>query len=334
MQKNVLMLVVCLALFGCSFTGMLWAEKIAEFPELLAPRSMAIKGDRLFVSEKEDVSLYSIKRGRLLKTLARRGEGPGEFMRRANLNVFSRGVVAQSLGKLLLFDWDGQLIEEKRHRMYDLFHRPAGANYVTFAMVIDEKNGIGKFVVRIKDGAFKTKKDLGEMVYYDAKKATTPSGRIIRNAVGHRLAYDVFENIVVVGNTANGFYLEVFDPGGRRLHEIKRSYSPVKYTGADQKEYMDSLSKEEKASLKIVFPEHYPAYRSIYLGAGKLYVFTYKKKGGKGEVLVMDVKGNLLKTVYVTVIESGWFGTVAEGKYYFFKDNPETETWELHAERL
>ena len=58
----------------------LFAEKVADFPDIMRPSSIVVDGNEFYVIENtRKISVYSLSNNRFLRDIANRGEGPGEF---------------------------------------------------------------------------------------------------------------------------------------------------------------------------------------------------------------------------------------------------------------
>ena len=63
------------------------ATKLAEFPKLNNPVQIAVLQNRLYISEKAVLYIYSMKDFTLIKSFGGEGEGPGEFKRYAAIEI-------------------------------------------------------------------------------------------------------------------------------------------------------------------------------------------------------------------------------------------------------
>jgi hypothetical protein len=83
----------------------------------------------------------------------------------------------------------------------------------------------------------------------------------------------------------------------------------------------------------------------------KIYVLTYKKEKEKSEFVILDLKGKLLKKVFLPFNQSDeWFHyslakatsqasphatfTIKNGKLYQLIENEDKEIWELHITNI
>ncbi|UCE20753.1 MAG: hypothetical protein JSV46_00510, partial [Candidatus Aminicenantes bacterium] len=81
-------------------------------------------------------------------------------------------------------------------------------------------------------------------------------------------------------------------------------------------------------------PKHFPAIRNFSIQDDKIYVLTFKRESNANEVLLFDIKGNLLKKVFLPIRtmnpEHLSPFSFYKDKFYQLVFNEETENWELH----
>ena len=102
-------------------------------------------------------------------------------------------------------------------------------------------------------------------------------------------------------------------------------------------------------TIHLVYPDHFPAIRDVISDPiqKKLYVKTYKKKDEKEEYMVMDLKGKILKTIFLPEVRPEPFFeqlqgdkkyyTIHNGTFYYLEmklNDEDEEEWEVHAVQL
>jgi hypothetical protein len=83
------------------------------------------------------------------------------------------------------------------------------------------------------------------------------------------------------------------------------------------------------------FPDYFPVIRYLYISSDKIYVQTYKKENGKNEFFILNINGQLIKIVYLSIVKMygdsfSYPFTVYNGNLYQLVDNDNLEEWELH----
>ncbi|MGD2085254.1 MAG: hypothetical protein PVH61_03635 [Candidatus Aminicenantes bacterium] len=129
-------------------------------------------------------------------------------------------------------------------------------------------------------------------------------------------------------------------------------------TEADKKRYLDYFKTSrvfgkayDQMKSRLEFPSYFPALQTFAVADGKIYAVTYGKKNGKTEVLVLDLKGKLLKTVFLPLhqrddelamtlenrvarqVTNSTFA-IKNGKFYQVLENQNEESWELHIHEI
>jgi hypothetical protein len=148
--------------------------------------------------------------------------------------------------------------------------------------------------------------------------------------------YQIYNEKIFMGDTAKGFFFRVFNQKGEKLYDIKVEYEKRKFTEEDKTNFLNSIKKSKyyernKDRIMYKFPEYFPAYRLFYITSGKIYVFTYKKRDKMRELIILDLRGNVLKT---TFFDYKNMSTIYNDRFYYLKENEEEEEWELFVEDI
>ena len=137
---------------------------------------------------------------------------------------------------------------------------------------------------------------------------------------------------------------------GNKKSEIKKDYEKIRVSPQFETNYMKEQRQSKrwqqlKANFNYKFKTYFPAFSSFKTRQDKIYLTSYKKRDGKFEVVVLDLRGNILKRVFVMPQSkhgsindqyrplSGTYD-IYQDKLYFLKDNEEEEGWELHVENI
>jgi hypothetical protein len=84
--------------------------------------------------------------------------------------------------------------------------------------------------------------------------------------------------------------------------------------------------------VKYTFPKYFPAFKRIFINSGNIYAVTFKKKSNKNEIIIMDLKGKILKRVFLEL--RGKCLQFFDGGLYYLNDNFANEEWELFYEPI
>ncbi|MCP4153543.1 MAG: hypothetical protein GY757_37795 [bacterium] len=334
MKKFFLIIILFFLLLTSPFV---FAAKLAVLPELNVPFSFCVEGELMYVSDRATttVHLYSMKDYKRVKQLGRKGEGPREFVFPPRIAASSDYVLFSSFGKIMLYSRNGAYLKERLVPRGKGGLSPMNEGYIGFSYRNDfeTKTFINEIV--IFDNELNTVKTLAKKV-----RKSTP-GRMERPAFRDFYDYEIYRGNLYIGDTKKGFFIEVFDSSGKKLYDIVKEYKKQEVSeerkAEFEKKFYESMKRNPgwnaiKNRHSIFYSDYYPAFRKLYVDSGRIYTITFKKQGGKYELIVMDLKGKEIKRCFVPAAGSKY--SINNNKYYYLKENKETETWELFAKKL
>ena len=73
MKKFVLVLFIFFLLFT------VYAERVAELPQLIKPNAICVDNSRVYITQEKKVFVYTLDPFKLKTRFGKKGEGPGEF---------------------------------------------------------------------------------------------------------------------------------------------------------------------------------------------------------------------------------------------------------------
>lgn len=340
-----------LLLFLCMVGSMILAEKVIEFPDLMKPRIMKIDEDEMFIAEGFNVKVYSLKSGKMKFKFGKQGEGPGEFRMYFLLNVFILPdcVYAQSHDKVAWFSREGKFLKEKGTPNAMISLIPIGDKFIGVDFdnsQLDSKNIVYQSI-SIYDSNIKIIKTIYRNLF-DAKVIFRPGINTTAEykMIGHYYGADcdIKSEKIIVSDSRKGFYIEVFDGSGKKLYSINKKFEKIKVPEdykkrALEKEKIQTASEWQLLKRrKFTFYKYFPPFWTVKFINGKIYVGTYKMKDNDFEFIILNVKGNILKRVFLPIKEVMAFKDnlfhFDNGKFYNLIENEEKEIWELHIHEL
>ena len=327
MKKIVLILLGVLVLSGVEFS-----EKLADLPEVMQPRDIHVYGDRIYIGDNKTIHVYSLKDFKQIRQFGKEGEGPGEFNFSIRLEVFPEKLVVNTRGKLIFFNLEGRFIKEYKIDYGISLLSPVGSNFTASVYVGPKAQKINLYDKEIKFMETIYEGSLGHASYWqsDAKKIDI---MMVKDYVEKQ----VYKDRIYIGDTSKGFYFAVFDSAGKKLYEVKKDHKLLKIS-EEQKAEMIRKDREKpgyekwKNKINYLFPDYFPAYRSIRIADDKMYFVTFLSKNGKDETIVTDLKGNFLgKTVVPSEL---WLFSISKDKLYYLVENEDEEMWELFGAEI
>lgn len=354
MSKKMMFLIMVLLLAGFIFPA-----RVGVLTEVMKPDTIAISEGKLYVVEGSTVYIYSLKDIRFIKKFGKQGDGPGEMAAFNGLpnkiDISPGGILIDSPTKLAYFSLDGAYIKEKRKiSPVILGYVSLGDNFVVRKLV-QETDKKTYSCICIVDPDFKEIKELYRHLWM--QQGNPPAATAIDMVMDFAI-FQVYENKIFVDESDNGFHIEVFDDKGNKLYKIEKDYEKIKVTAKDRNDAEnrfreDPFIKAQEARLggwnqlktlfSMNFPDTFPPIRDMEVSEGKIYVQTFKKTDGKDEYLVMDLKGNIIKKVFVPAFENtpmlarmmgAKLHVIEAGKLYYLIENIDEEEWELHIETI
>ena len=330
-------------LFLLVFVPGVFSADLVRMKELTNPLAIDADNDQIYVTEEASVFIYSRQDIKFKKIFGGKGEGPGEFKIRVdrpmNLCVRDNDLVVSSFGRFSYFSKDGTYkTETKTKPVYTMAAKPFGSQSVGIGVLSEGQDFL---TLNIYDEQLNKKKELfrlEEEIRLEGKKSVY---YYLHFPVSFATSFITYEDRVYV-TWGKDDKIKVFDNTGKRAAEIPVKTEKQKLT-EDYKEKVANHFKNDKSLPRpiyerfyknMVFPEFFPSIRDMRIDDGKIYVVTYQKEKQLTKTLIFDLKGKLVKTVSLSLIEmdvkSIYPFTIKNGKLYQLVEDFESENWYLH----
>jgi hypothetical protein len=328
------------------FFNQAYAKKMSVLAEVGSPQDMVVDNGQLIITDRTDkVHAYSLKDFKYQGLISRRGEGPGEIRITPFLTVSPGYIFLYSLGKGIFFSRDGKLIREFRIPQVGTHSvAPLGEDFVCKKWEKNKRNGGNYYDLSIYSYTGEEKLKFKKMLYYfDAPPRKRSGGKWDYDVVKEYNDYIIYDNKVFVGDSTKGLFIAVFDNQGNEINQIKLDTEKIKVTDQYKNKLSNMIKKDPlwrshgEGMYNLVFPEYFPAFYRFSVDNGKVYFLTYKlKDDNQREVIITDLKGNLLKRSHVPWIENELRidYSIENDKFYYIIVNEETEDWEIHVEEI
>jgi beta-lactamase regulating signal transducer with metallopeptidase domain len=336
-------------------------EREFTLPAGMEPVSLVADKDRIYIGEEENfpykpeshIAVFSAADFSLLAKIGWEGKGVGEFliMGPSRFQVADGQIWAQDLRKFVLFSLDGVFQKEisiPRGMFLSLYPLvPVGDNFVTFAsdwMDIDKGNN--RAFGRLFDSELRQVREFYEELplpdpppppippppqrnQTDAKAEQAPIVKKDYQAIPDCIDFAVAEDKIYVADTRKGFHIAVFDSLGTPLYEINKDYVPLPVPPDYKAALMNKLQRTQgwlNQVANIKFRDSFPAFYSYKIADGKIYVSTYAEKDGLHELVVMNLKGDVLKRSFAFPLGPSYESMynnfcVAKDQYAILSDN-------------
>jgi hypothetical protein len=353
-QISLTVLTVVLLIF---FTSSISAVKVIPFGEVNRPISINVDDAYIYIVEFPGIYLYSLEGFKLVKKFGKRGEGPGEIMgfNRVHLHVQPDKIMLSNKHKIMYFSKQGDFLKEfKSNPSFWGKVIPIEGNFVSMNRPRDPSNYFHN--IRIYNSDLEEIKDIHQGDYWFQHLT-----RSKKNSLPLYIQFPQFHvdgNKIFLKGLEEDFVIHVFAASGKKLYSINREYKKIKMTAEDKNRYLDYFKTSrifgrayDQMKSRLEFPVYFPALQTFAVADGKIYVVTYGKKNGKTEVLVLDLKGKLLKTVFLPLhqrddelamtlenrvsrqVTNSTFA-IKNGKFYQVLENQDKQSWELHIHEI
>jgi hypothetical protein len=239
--------------------------------------------ENIYVSDMKAAHIQVFdKNGDYVRTIGRRGQGPGELQAPIDIKALPQGVlVVNDAGQLRLnfFSLNGEHLRNLLTHKYTALRRPVldsqGNIIAGYATVEDE----------IKYELTKFDSDLNPLftltTYPEqlsgAKSTTVHYFEWYRTT---NLVWNVNEQDQIIWGHMSKYELFVHNPDGRLIKKIVREYDGIEITNQEKEKLIKVIFGDNPvpSNMDLQFPERYPPFiRFSCDEEGKIYVQTYDK---------------------------------------------------------
>ena len=259
------------------------------------------------------------KDGDFLRTIGRKGQGPGEFERPFHIQVTADNelyVVDYSGARAVYFSLNGDFLRQASLPRPILPIR-LDSQWNLVGIEVAAPPPLGGKVIKKYDSHYKT------LMVIATEEQGTP--RVFD--IGKPSCYcAVTKSDQVIWGDSREYALYVLDPQGRLIKKITKEHKSQVISAADKDGYKKRYAEALKAGFNIIFRGHYPAYRDILTDdEGRIWVRTYEHMNTAEDASCYDIFNS--EGIYVAKIPlnmsldrtSVW----KHGKLYVLLDNPE-----------
>jgi hypothetical protein len=343
---NLFIFIIALLVITQSVFGI----KVKEMKNIFRVDMVTVDGKNLYVLDNFTVYVYSLKDYKLMARFGKKGTGPGEFnpnfVNRLTLQLDGNHIVLNTFRKIARFSKKGKFINEKIIPFLSVQVIPLGTDYIITKYTPGEK-GINQLSVCICGADFRAKKTL----YSREDISTQRSGKL--DCPNEQIFVEKNSKSIFIYDQRPGIEVMVFDHSGKELSrfnlpepqiDMPQRFKDEVLEWANTSSMARSFSQMARLSLDQIrqmvdFHEILPVARCFNVQGDDLLIETYVKKGQLSKFIQLNTHGKKLGEAFLTDAEPGrvkmnpystycFYGD----EYYFFRENLETETFELHKE--
>ncbi|UCH93685.1 MAG: hypothetical protein JSV88_25920 [Candidatus Aminicenantes bacterium] len=324
---------------------LIYPGKAAILTELANPYKMEADNRRLYIAEGASIFIYSLKDYSFIKRFGKQGEGPGEFkvvpnsnMGSVQFDIYPDYLIVHSIGRVSFFTKQGEFIKEMQSPSSAGYYKPLGKGNGFVGAAFSRENKSYYRTINVYDPGLKKIKEL-----YRQPAWFNPGKNINLFTLLRGLWFDVSAQILFIEKEKNRILL--FNHKGEPMDSLLPPIKPLKVTPGKKKELLHVLETSArfkafyqrfKSSIRV--PAYYPGIHSLHVGNQKIYVLSWRKKKGKSECLIYDLKKKVWDKMYIPLKEMNalmpYPFTIRNGKLYQLIEAEDTEKWELHVESI
>ncbi len=332
-------------LLNILFVSLLNATKLYEFPNLFKPLQIAVDNNYLYISDQYGVKIYSLDNYKYIRKIGQKGEGPGEFIYHPSFQVItnSQEILLYWKFKAVLFNFNGKILREKRFPYFITKLYKVSNNYIMSNWEISSINHKYDFIVFNKNfnkiSTIEKKAKLNKIKTTGKFQMTLPPIPTI---------FKCSSDKIFLSNKKNNFYIEIYNHKGKKIKHIKKEYKNIKIDQIHKEKIKNDYfnqavfkqSNKWQGKIEIVFREFYPAIQDFIIADNNIYIKTYLRKNKMHEFIILNFEGETLKRVFLPNSDNSLFSlasklyTFNNNKYYYLKENEETEIYELFCVKI
>lgn len=334
------------------------AEKtVFPIPEAVKPTQIVVGDNFICIPEGETIRLFSLKPFAYIKSVGKKGEGPGEFMQEPFVLFHDGEWLVNDASKFLHLSPSGEFKKEDKFPFHYFLNYPiipVLRNVVCFQLRMNRETRRPEFAGKIYDGDFRLLREFYEggepLILPPPPPNARPAGKTERKVIGHMVDFAVEEGKIFVADSRKGFYIAVFGSGGDLQCEIRHDTVKKPVSQKFKDDAMKRIREEpnwetRRRAFNYVFPEYFPDFFTFTVRDGKIYVAGYEEQNNNHELIIMDLQGKIIKRSFTFPLSpfSGAGGpfvpfsinyAIKDNRIYYLVENSEKECWEIHSEEL
>jgi DNA-binding beta-propeller fold protein YncE len=222
-------------------------------------------------------------RGKYLRTIGRKGQGPGEVQFPVFMQITSRSEVLiydYAVSRMLFFSLDGRFLSDKTTLQPILPIR-----------VDSRGNLIGKKILAPppKGGKVIYKYNPAERSFMEIAKEDMGAGGMLD--IGRPSCYcAVTQKDMIIWGSSEKYAFYVLNQHGKTVKKVTRQYEPQSITVDDEQAYKTQYAELLKANIKITFRSNFPAFSDIFVDdEDHIFIKTYERDAERGGAFFFDV---------------------------------------------
>jgi hypothetical protein len=226
--------------------------------------------------------------GSFVKSFARSGQGPGEFVYCSYFRINSRDeLIVTGNFKIIIFDKDGNYLREIKITLGSTSGTMLeNGNYLFKDSPRPKKEKSGEMICSLSlyDPEFNKIKELDKIRYPD------PGFQEIKG-IYYKILWSIENDRIFTASQERDYEIYIYDFNGNLLRKIRKKYQKISPSDEYKAKYKENLGENMYQFLKdrLSFPSFLPPFHFLLTDdEGKMFAMTYEK-GEKPDEHVYDV---------------------------------------------
>ncbi len=226
------------------------------------------------------------KDGQYLRTIGRKGQGPGEIQSPYYVQITPQNEVLVydfMAQRMIFYSLEGEFLRQKSTAQTGIFFLPLrlASNGNLTVIVALSPPPIGGKVLKMYDSSLEpikviAEEERGQRGIFDIGKPTWYC--------------DVSPNDTLVWGDSQDYTLHILNHKGELTKKIIKEHRFIKITAEDREKSRKEYEEPLKRGLKISFRGFFPAFSDLLIdGKDRVYVKTYERVEGEDELFYFDV---------------------------------------------
>jgi hypothetical protein len=255
-------------------------------------------GERIYILDFQEAHIKVFdKKGEYLRTIGKRGQGPGEIQRPMNLIITPGGqILVNDRGARFLhfFTLSGEYIRSISQATTFHLSRPK----------VDSKDNIvARYSVPGNAWSFILKKfdsNLNEILTIFSYEYVILPG--VMTPFPPQCYWDIADDDSIIWGYGEKYEIQILHPDGRLIRKIVKDYEPIRITEGEKQKWIKDVYGEQAVppDIKVSWRKHHNAFGFMNIDdAGRIYVQTYEKTShGNGYYYdVFDSEGKCIAKI-------------------------------------
>lgn len=327
MKKSILLLATILTVFTLAS-----AEVLTSFPDMVKPTELRVDDKHIYIADQNSVFVYDKATFKLVKKLSKKGEGPGELKNHPRISLTREGLILNDSRKIIIYTNAFDIKKEIRLLISTERANPIGDHFVLYHSEEINKKPFRVFSLynskpeKVKDLVLQPEDpEIAKYLLFPWSRCRT------------------WKDKIFIAQPRKGFYIDVFDKTGEKVYRIEKKVENIlareDHRNLYKAEMLSFIGRRRFEMLKArgmfdrPMKKYVPDMNNFWVTDNRIYVKTYELKDRTEKYVIMDIKGNTIKTVFLpwSFKELLAFNN---NTFYYLEDSEEEESWVLHTIRF